>query len=291
MIRGHKLEPRAWEPEHIDEVLGEVGRNFSGYFGSFAGQPLDSAFAKSVADYVKERQAYGDYLDLETLADYDQDDPGAFKTFTMKQCPIIRRCLNSRDEVMDDYKKSFGIASGRQILDAVRCIARFGAKYELGFDDATHEATTAYADLGLDPLNEQQYGLGGVIGYGIQSAMLYGIHPRCFANRSQNAVWSLYFLTGRKDFGFRDGSEFLMVEADQGTCEQNYFFPADLFGFYALKLFLLLKGACATRGISLADEHRYCYLNAFCDHVADRNREAINVLSRSSERVENQPWF
>src|SRR6476661_1370211 len=51
-----------------------------------------------------------------------------------------------------------------------------------------------------------------VIGGGIKSHFLYSRYPYAFPNRSQNALWALYFLTDKKEFGFDDGSEFLMID-------------------------------------------------------------------------------
>jgi hypothetical protein len=197
----------------------------------------------------------------------------------------------SRDEVMKDYQKSFNLVSGRELLDTVRNIAEFGKHYVADFDDEAHIQAETYTDLGLEPLNEREYQCYGVVGYGVQSSMLYGLYSRNFAHRSQNAVWALYFLSQHKDFGLEDGSEFLMVHPDYGTCEQNYFYPAELFGFYALKVYLRLKSACEDRNVRFDEAYRYCYLSAFLDHVADTHREDINMFRISSEDRESRGWF
>ncbi|NJO00152.1 MAG: hypothetical protein HC875_41595 [Anaerolineales bacterium] len=271
-------------------MLAEIEANFPTYFKSFAQQPLEALFKKGVQEYGKEQKAYQEYLSLEALTEFEYD-PNAFKRQTRTQCPIIRRCLMSPNEVMKDYRASFNIVSGRQLLDTVRNIAEFGISYVANFNDVSHETAASYDDLNLETLNEGKYGCGGVIGYGIQSSLLYSLYPRNFALRSQNAVWSLYFLSGRKDFGLKDGSEFLMVQPKLGTCDQNFFYPAELFGFYSLKVFLLLKSACQKLDLTLYDHYRYVYLSQFCDHVGETHRENINTYTRSSDYVESQPWF
>jgi hypothetical protein len=290
MIRGKELEKQVYEPEHIQQVLVEIEDNFSNYFKSFAEQPLDPVFALRIQEYEREQEAYREYLSLEALDEFEYD-PNAFKSYTRKRCPIIRRCLMSQDEVMKEYKKSFGMVTGRQLLDAVHNIAKFGISYAADFSDEEHEDAATYSDLGLEPLNETKYGTLGVIGYGVQSSMLYGLYSHCFAHRSQNAVWSLYFLSGRKNFGLEDDSEFLMVQPKEGTCEQNYFYPAELFGFYSLCIFIMLKSNCEDLSITFFDRYRYIYLSTFCDHVANIHRENILTYTRSSEYVERQPWF
>lgn len=289
MIRGKEIEEQVHEPDHIQQIMDEIAANFPDYFTTFAHESLESVFKERIKDYQKEQEAYRDYLDFLALEEFDHD-VNAFKSHTRKKCPIIRRCLMSQDEVMKDYKISFNNVTGRQLLDAVKNISRFGRLYQRGFNDETHEAAASPDDLGLEPLNQPEYGCGGVIGYGIQSSLLYGAHPRTFAHRSQNAVWALYFLSGRQEFGLQDGSEFLMADSKSGTCEQNYFYPAQLFGFYALHVFRLLKAACKESDITLYDSYRYIYLSVFCDHVANRHREHINVFKRSSEYVESH-WF
>lgn len=290
MFKGKELEKQVYEPKHIQQVLAEIERNFPDYFEGFAQQPLEPVFHNYIREYEKEQEVYREYLDLEALDEFEYD-PNAFKSHTRKRCPIIRRCLMSRDEVMKAYQKSFKLATGRQLLDTVRNIAEFGISYVADFDDEAHEDIATYSDLGLEPLNDDKYQRLGVIGYGIQSSLLYGLYPRNFAHRSQDAVWSLYFLSGRKDFGLEDGPEFLMVRPNEGTCEQNFFYPAELFGFYALSVFVMLELACEDLGITFENRYRYIYLSMFCNHVADTHRDDINAFKWSSEYVESQPWF
>ena len=92
--------------------------------------------------------------------------------------------------------------------------------------------------LDLSDLNDDEtYTAYGVIGGGIRSHFLYSLYPHAFPNRSQNAVWSLYFLSGKQDFGLADASEFVMIDikSENMKTQQNYFYPYDLFAFYALK--------------------------------------------------------
>jgi hypothetical protein len=290
MIRGNDLEKAVYEPEHIQKVLSEIGSNFPRYFQTFAEQSPETRLADYIKRYDKERKAYREYVHHDALDEFE-DDPGAFKGHTHRQCTIIRNCLWSRDEVMKSYKESFARVTGRQLLSTVRNIAQFGVQYFADFDDQAHEAAATYSDLGLEPLNEPQYQCGGVIGYGIQSSLLYGVRARCFAHRSQNAVWSLYFLSGSESFDLQDGSEFMMIRPKQGTCEQNFFYPSELFGFYALRVFLILKSACQDLGITFDRDYRYTYLSAFCDHVAETHRADIDTFRWSSDHVERQPWF
>lgn len=289
MIRGNEIEEEIYDPIHQEQVLAAIKSNFPQYFASFSYELIDKRFDKYINEYAKEQDVYREYLNRHSLEEFEYA-PNAFKTHTKKNCPIIKRCLWSQDEIMKAYKRSFNQVTGRQLLDAVSLISKFTEAYVANFDDEVHEAAQIPDDLELNTLNEGEYGCAGVIGYGIQSSLIYGVYPQQFAHRSQNAVWSLYFLSGRQDFGLEDSSEFLMVHPDYGTVEQNYFYPAGLFGFYALKTYLLLKRFCAEVGVKLLDHNRYIYLSAFCDHVADTHREDINIFRRSSDDVEAH-WF
>jgi len=290
MIRGKELEEQTYQPNHIEKVLADIEDNFPRYFAGFVEKQPRLLFDTAFRSYFSEQDRYRDYLDLEALQEYE-NDPGAFKAHSKGKCPIIRRCLQSRDEAMKSYRRAFNSTSGRDMLNPVRKLSEFGKAYAANFNDDSHESAETYTSLGLDVLNQGEYGCVGVIGYGIQSSMLYGLYPREFAHRSQMAIWSLYFLSGRKDFGLRDASEFLMVHPDEGTCEQNYFYPADLFGFYALKLSLMLKDAMSSVGVRFEPSRRYIYLSAFCDHVGEVHRNDIQTFKRNSQDVEGQPWF
>ena len=285
MLSGELLSDQIYEPEHIQSVLKAIQGGIPVYFSTF--KSSKSLFEEALKDHEKEFKAYQEYLDLAALNEF-KTDPNSFKPETRKNCPIIRRCLMSQDDIMKSYKISFSTVNAKDLLYTVYNIASFGRQYVEDFNHNQHEASKSYADLEIDDLSEEDYGCLGVVGYGIQSALLYSLYPYAFAHRSQNAVWALYFLSGKQDFGLGDdGSEFLMVRPEYGTCEQNYFYPPELFGYYALQVYLMLKKADPSFKKLFKDEHRYIYLDAFFDHVANTHREDINALKWTSEHVEN----
>ena len=290
MIRGKELEEQVFENYHIENVLNEMALVFDSYFSSFKHKAMKTIFREHIEDHQNEITAYKKYLDPQVLEEYEYD-PNAFKVFSKNDCPIIHRCLWSRNEFAKTYNKSFNRVSGRELLNTVKMISNFGMEYVESFNDNAHENVSSPSELNLETLSEEAYYLPGVIGYGIQSTLLYGVYPQQFAHRSQNAVWMLYFLSGRKDFGLLDGSEFLIIHVDKGTIEQNYYYPPPLFGFYAIKIYLMLQKACELEKIPLFDQYRYIYLSAFSNHVASLHFDDINTYRRSSEDVESQPWF
>lgn len=285
MLSGEKLSEQVYDPQHIKSVLKAIQDGFPKHFSTF--KKPEKLFDEAIKAHQKEFPAYQQYLDLETLDEFEAD-PNSFKKETRTNCPIIRRCLMSQDDIMKAYKISFSTADAQDLLYTIYNIASFGEQYSADFDHKGHEASKSHEDLGLDTLSEEDYSCIGVVGYGIQSALLYSLYPHAFAHRSQNAVWSLYFLSGKKDFGLGDdGSEFLMIRPEYGTCEQNYFYPPELFGYYALQVYLMLKKADPAFKKLFQNEYRYIYLDAFFDHVADSHRADINALKWTSEHVEN----
>lgn len=219
---------------------------------------------------------------MQTLEDFALV-PNSFKNRVKSDCPIIRRCINSRDEAMKKYKKDFNLSTGQRLLQVTTNIVKFGHEYVEDFDHEEYETCETVDDLELWELLEEDYTAYGVIGGGIKSHFLYNLFPYAFSNRSQVAIWALYFLSDKKQFGLVDDSEFLMIDVDHGTTQQNYFYPYDLFSFYALKLYLMLKEACAKKGYHFDDDYRYIYLDKFLNFVVEEHRGDIDALMGMGE--------
>lgn len=290
MIRNEKQDERIFDPDHIREILSVITSTFLRYFADFNDGQLGLKFTAAIANFDKEQEYYLRYFDDDTLDDYEED-ANAFKKYTRNfSHTIIHNCLMAQDEIMDDYKAAFNRVSGRDLLNTVRNIAKFGAEYNRIFDGESHEKIEDYNQLELKPLDFEDNTLAGVVGYGIQSNFLYMLYPHAFAYRAQDAVWSLFFLTDKKHFDFEGGSEFVIYYPRYGTGEQNFLYPPELFGFYALKIYLMLKDACEKSGFKFNPAYRYVYLDTFLRHVAGLNRSDINYLKKNSENVEAN-WF
>lgn len=285
-----KTWEKIYESKHIQEVLVEIEKNFPRYFTSFWKPPKQRmrAIQATIEEFLKKQPKYVEFLDIESLEEYEYD-PGAFKTGMKTELPIIQGALFSQDETMKQYKISFYAAKGVDLLKTTRKIVDFAANYMTEFDDELHELSETVADLERSDLQGQEYFCSGVIGEGIKSHFLYSLYPNAFPNRGQNGIWSLYFLTLGKDFGFWDGSEFLMIDAtnQKGIVQQNYLFPYDLFCVYALKIYLMLKQKAQEQDYAFADSYRYIYLDHFFDHIAEMHRDDITMYKTSSEDSEH----
>ncbi len=288
------LGERAYKPEHIEKVMTEIKKNFRNYFKSFSTKSKISVqpstlikliFDKEIADFKNDQIKYKAFFDLETLDEYE-DNPNGFKSDFQKKVPIILNCMFTPAKEMQKYQFNFRDKSGRELLDVTRNIINFAEKFIKTFDDRTHEKAVSVSELGLSDLGEEKYISHLVIGGGIKSNFLYSLYPNAFPNRSQSALWSLWYLVNKNKFGFADDSEFLMIHPKEGKTHQNYHYPYDLFSYYALQIYHLLKTACAAEGVTLLDKYRYIYLETFFKHIADVNSAEITDLKKDGEYEE-----
>lgn len=285
MIRGQDIpNDRLYDPDHISTVLVDIEECFSKYLKEFSStkNALALRLFQAEKDFLTEQPRYFKLLDRANLDEFDYD-PSAFKSTMRKECPIIRRCLNSPAKVMDSYRASFNRTSSDTMLKVVRHISEYGEKFISTFDADKQLRVAEPSQLGISDLDTDPYTAFGVIGGGIRSHFLYNLYPIAFPNRGQNAIWALYFLTNRKKYEFEDDSEFLMINPDGSGTQQNYFYPYDLFTFYAVKVYLMLRTAYRDQRITLKEEYRYVYLNFFMDFVADSHRTDIDILKPQYE--------
>lgn len=308
-----ELGERAYDEFHVEIVLSEIKKNFPKYFKLFsegeqeqadetfensnfvvktsskkkksAKAIIDASFLQAIEEFEEELPIYQDFLDVDGIDEYE-DDPNTFKKDLSKKVPIINRCLNSSAREMKRYKSEYFKKSGRELLDVTYNIILFGSEYMETFDEKKHELSKTVEDLGLSELLEEEYIAYQVIGGGIKSHFLYSLYPNAFSNRSQSALWALWYLTNKNDFGFKDGSEFLMIDVDKGSTQQNYHYPYDLFCFYALNVYLLLKEACNREGIILQNKYRYIYLDNFLNYISNIEDDEISDLKKTGEYEE-----
>lgn len=277
----YELGDRAYESSHVEKVLETLGKGFQPYWTQFAPNAGEQ-FRDALKHWEDANPDYVELLDEEFLNEYE-DDAKAFKNALRSKCPIIRRSLNSPQEEMKRYKKAFNLANGRDLLTKTMNIASFGQQYMASFQDVTHEAASNVQELGFTDLLDEDYGVQGAIGGGIRSQFLFALYPNAFPYRSRSAMWALYFLSGKDAFGFEDGSEFLMIDTERSSTQQNYFYPYDLFAFYSLNVYRMLKDACAVAKLPLRPERRYVYLDAFFNHVHDKHQAEVRLLKGDPE--------
>lgn len=234
---------------------------------------------EAIADFEKDREDYQKIFCRELLEDYDED-ADTFKSKILKnECPIIRKTLaNRRAKELDKYRANFGREDADNLLEVVTRLCAFGEEYQKNYNPESYENITEYSDLKLELLDTEDYTVFGVIGGGIKTHMLYKVYPAVFSNRSRSALWALWYLSGKKAFGCKMDSEFLMIDKDKEIFQQNYFYPYELFSYYAFEIYSLLKEKAAEYKVSIDTDYRYVVVDAFFEYVAMEHDSAISFF-------------
>lgn len=309
------VEAACYEEAHIQAVLSEIKQNFEAYFPPFietqAGKALSgeqfnrlrqrfgvqraggsvrldpSASFKniirtSIDEFEHDRDSYARILNPEALEEY-KEDPNTFKTIVLgTQCPVIRKTLvNRKAKELDKYRLDFRHSDADGLLGVVTRLCSFAADYVAEvYNPLEYELCSNYHELELKLLDTPDYTYFGVIGGGIKTMMLYKLNPMVFSSRSRNAVWALWFLSGKKDFGCRMDSEFLMINVDKVITQQNYYYPYELFAYYAFEVYKMLRDKAVKLNAYIDPAYRYVIVDAFFDYVASEHQEEIRLLSQ-----------
>lgn len=308
------IENVCYEDAHIKKVLQEITRNFDEYFSQFIDSTggvgisykklaalqrnvgLDAIIIQNnrkstkiekyrriitntIQAFEKDRKSYLDLLDKDNLEE-DGDDVAAFKVKTLKfDCPIIRLTLFSNVKELDKYKKAFAASDPQQLYDVVRNLRDFACEYANGvYNPSTYDNISSYQELRMDRMDSDDCTVYGVIGGGIKSHLVYKLYPGLFPNRSRAAVWALWYLSGKKTFGCNMDSEFLMIDVDKVTTQQNYNYPYQLFSYYAYELYKMLKAKAIELETDIPDEYRYVIVDAFFTFVASQHEDEIALF-------------
>ena len=306
------IEDVCYEAGHIQKVLSEIRTNFDAYFSEFvdstAGTSVSTAdferlqqslglvgkvtrskrkndltdkyrtiVVNAIDDFERDRQKYLDILDEEGLEE-EGDNVAAFKSKTLRiDCPVIHSTLyNKQAKELDKYRRDFSLADPMVLYTTVKNIRDFAGEYaEECYDPETYDSISSYEELGMGRMDTEDCTAYGVIGGGIKSHLVYKLYPGLFPNRSRSAVWALWYLTGKKEFGCEMDSEFLMIDVEQTTTQQNYNYPYELFAYYAFEIYKLLKAKAATLDVDIDNEYRYVVVDAFLNYVADQHESEI----------------
>jgi hypothetical protein len=315
MYYPEKIEEISYEPEHITKVVSEIESNFHKYFDDYVvsenGNLSDELDISSLAEkfkistkakkkevnkkdnlsriigeainhFEKDRNKYIDLLDIETLEEYETDASYFKDTILRNQCPIIQHTLqNKKAKELDKYRYEFNASDPTELLETIKNITIFSDKYKNEIAQSIDFNKIEYVDdLHISELEEEDYIVFGVIGGGIKSHFLFKKHPDLFAYRSREAVWSLWYLTSKKKFGCKQDSEFLMINLKDNTTQQNYFYPYDLFSFYAVQILKLLKTEYSKIGVNFDEKYRFVIVDSFLSFIAQKHISEIKELKK-----------
>ena len=234
---------------------------------------------EAIADFEKDRKDYLKIFRQNWLEDLDED-ADVFKSKILRnECPIIRKTLaNKKAKELDKYRASFSQADADWLLKVVYNLCVFGDSYQAKYDPATYDDAKTYQDLEMSLLDTDDYTAYGVIGGGIKTHMLYKVHPAIFPNRSRSAIWALWYLTDKQTFGCKTDSEFLMIDLSKNIVQQNYFYPYQLFAFYAFEIYKLLRDKATEYNTYIDTDYRYVIVDVFLEFIAMEHDDEIAFM-------------
>lgn len=234
---------------------------------------------ESIDEFEKDRGDYERIFRQDWLEDLDED-ADVFKSKTLRnECPIIRKTLaNKRAKELDKYRASFSLADADWLLRVVYNLCVFGDEYQENYDPDTYEDAQTYQDLNLSLLHTDDYTAYGVIGGGIKTHMLYKVHLAIFPNRSRSAIWALWYLINKQTFGCKTDTEFLMIDLNKNIVQQNYFYPYQLFAYYAIEIYKMLRDKATEYNAYIDTDYRYVIVDVFLEFIAAEHDEEIAFL-------------
>lgn len=317
MYYPNDIEDICYEMTHINQVLDEIRANIPEYFQRYldteCGQEIDEddasrlakAFGSSgspkaktknykkvlesiqqqaIDDYERDREKYLEIFNKEALEEYGQDVNSFKNTVLKNQVPIIRKTLQNKSaKELDKYRQAFGISQPGKLFNVSKRLVELANEWKDDWYDSNEfEAISDIDDIGYYDLDEEDCVAFGVIGGGIKSTFVYKLYPFMFSVRSREAVWALWYLSGKKKFGCKQDSEFLMINLENSTTQQNYFYPYGIFSYYALQIFLELKKHFAKHGVAISTDYRFVILESFLSFVGYSHQDETNLLKQNN---------
>ncbi|MFP7442923.1 hypothetical protein SFC50_04390 [Bacillus infantis] len=316
MYYPNDIEEVCYEPDHMKQVTQEIKKKFNYYFDLYLeteagskitteklmeiaaalgstqtpkikkvtdkGKVLKSIIKEEIHSFEKNQESYLEIMDDEMLEEHEEDPPN-FKNNVLKyHCPIINGTLqNKRAKELDKYRAEFRRADPNKLLSVVTNLSNFAIEYiENIYDEETYDDIQSLDELGFSPLDTSEYTAFGVIGGGIKSHLVYKTNPAVFPNRSREAIWALWYLTNKKSFDCQEDSEFLMIDTEKSITQQNFFYPYELFTFYAFQIYKMMKEEAEKLDVYLNPDYRYVFVDSFLSFVAKMHNEEINFLKR-----------
>ncbi len=316
MYYPHDIEEICYEQQHINKVLEEIKVHVSKYFKIYvetedghsinddaiskltdifggskpkskprdAKKVLERLIKEAIEGFESDRGIYKELLHLESLAEYKHDVSSFKNTILKNQIPIIRKTLQNKSaKELDKFRAAFAMAQPGELFNVTENIMTLAKKWKYEwYDEREFESLASCDDLDYHELDDEEYAAPGVIGGGIKSHFIYKLYPEMYPNRSREAVWALWYLSNKKQFGCKEDSEFLMINQEKGNTQQNYFYPYGLFSFYTLQIFNMLKQLFAMNGVSTNGEYRFVIVDVFLSFVARKHQSEIDLLKQNS---------
>lgn len=297
---------------HIMEVIKSIQHNFQKYFEQISGitdSPLGKTQSKMFwkeqiadykSDYLQESKIYRNFFDDENIEEYQEiDDPKVFKKDLRKECPIIRKTLNSKMEELQEWKQDFAYANAKEMLETFMNFIDYAREYSHDINESDYLQFSDIKDFqGLHEFSQDpDLGMQNVIGAGIKTTVLYHLDARFFNKSVRRNLYGLYFLTEQLHMRMPSAtSEFTIIDDTKTykegrnskrnyTIEHNYWYPYDLFMLYSKHVYDLLKNKLQQYEISLEPELRYVYVTMFLELVTNEHKEAVKTMMGGDQEI------
>ncbi len=303
------------EPDHVARVWARIEGSLPRYWdlfiererealaaarsrGKARGAPIDASergvldriFSAALASYEREAEKYRQFIDEDALEEY-YDDPNAFKQGLGRDVPVIANTLRGRHAELKEWQMHFRMAGASDLLEVFSNLLEFATDWSRRFSTHRYAEIDDVDDFELDPVDDDSaMHMAKVVGTGIKSIVLHHLDPERFPPRGRNALYALYFLSGRGHFDLpTESSEFLMVNdldpASDGSliCDQNYWYPYALFTLYALRIYRWLDSKVSERGYTFDPSRRYVYVERFLHGICDIHSDDLATM-RAYER-------
>ena len=307
------VEKVCFENEHICKNIELIKKQFEKYFSEFIESGNNSALThekleqmaknfgidipehkvniaekynkiinEAIAEFEKDREKYLAIMNKDVLEAYEEDVNYFKEKVLRNECPVIHSTLqNKKAKQLDKYRRDFSTAKPDDLLNVVTNLYDFVIEYTEKNKSNSFENITDYRELNLELLDTEEYTVYGVIGGGIKSMLLYKMNPELFSYRSREAIWALWYLTNKEILDCTMDSEFIMIDTDKVTTQQNYFYPYCLFSYYALNILNLLNEKAKENGVVIPAKYRYVIVDAFMSFVARMHQEEIDLYTRN----------
>lgn len=245
---------------------------------------LENIQQQAIQEFESDRKYYLDIFNEKSLRQY-AFDVGSFKNTVLRnEVPIIRKTLqNKAAKELDKYRQAFKEAQPGKLFSVSNKLVQLANEWRSEwYNSEEFESVTDIDDLGYYELDEDECVAFGVIGGGIKSTFVYKLFPFMFPVRSREAVWAMWYLSDKRKFGCKEDSEFLMINKENLTTQQNYFYPYAIFAFYALQIFLELKKQFLKHGVAISTDYRFVMVENFLSFIASYHEDEINLLKRDN---------
>ncbi|GAB4381664.1 MAG: hypothetical protein Kow00121_40740 [Elainellaceae cyanobacterium] len=288
-----KLLDSAKENDSLEKLKSKWGKRFSQKSDA---EIIKTLFAQQIDEYEKEAESYRKMFKSERFEEYRYEENN-FKKYLIAGSPVIKNSYHSRAEELSEWQKSFAKTSSVDLLDIFQNLIEFATDYSGSYEEDRYENYSSADDFDFDEIEEENYGILGVVGMGIKAVTLYHLYPQIFPRRGKLDLFGMYFLTDKAFLRLpTKTSEFIMVNDKANGKEgiykvdQNYWYPYGLFAAYAMKLYRMIARRSEELGAPLDQRYRYVYVNTYLENICACHASDIQTLTQSSSLDRKSPW-